>query len=240
MAAPAAFPTNPASLLFVFALQGWPTGLHVAEGLETAPWNDAVMDALEGMDFQVVADEANDCCFWACRTALAVTHRITGSTWRKSTPGGLTRQAFLRKVGASEASRDVHWPLTLTFRPRDSTSGYRKRSQAAIERRRATKEARGFGFGRPSGWSSETHGRPSGWSSGARSSTWTGESDAESAGWRSQWWSSGGGRPSGWSSEARSSTWTGESDAETAGQWWWSGSGRPSGWSWHEESAPGS
>ncbi len=155
------------------------------------PWNDAVMDALEGLDFQVVVDDAADCCFWACRTSRAVTHRITGSSWRKSTPGGLSHDAFLTKVGASPTSHDVHWPLTLVFRSREATTGYRQRSQAAIEKRRAKKELRGYGPGR--------FGRASGSASGeARSSTWTGDDAENSAKWRSQRWSPYGCR-SGWS-----------------------------------------
>ncbi len=184
-------------------------------------WSDQILDLLEERDFKVVGDSAKDCCFWACNTRWLNTHQVRSSHWRHHhTKQALSTQDFLAYVGARATSKDVHWPITLSFRPL-TAANYRKRSYESYLRRTERKASKGVGP-----WA---EGRPSGSAAGAAApGRAAGSAAPAAAGW-SSWGSQWAAPAAEWSDESWSQTWAWGSRGWGSGDWggsdwrgdWW-------------------
>ena len=190
-------------------------------------WKPEMLALLKEFALHPVADFSEECCFIGVDKDLLDAYRVQGSSWGEKllgTPGDAGWHKFASQVGCRLSSHDVHWPLTLSIRLQDTSTGTRKRSHAAIIARRAKQAERwssgawhdrssgsshdrpgGSWHDRSSGW--DQHDRSSGWSDARRSSDWEPRPHDRSSTWdhgRSSAW--GQSHPSTWD-QSRSSDW---------------------------------
>ena len=95
----------------------------------------------------------------------------------------MTTAQLLDYVGANKTSHDVHWPLSLSLRPKH-LQNFRKRGKEALERRSKKKAGRGYTQWPPASW-------------GRNRASGSGASGSQDQGWRSS--SSGWRDRSSWS-----------------------------------------
>ena len=125
---------------------------------ENLNWHEDTLDILEDREFVPIADYSGECCFVAVHRGLVESLQVRGSSWGEryatlsdeAAPAAEEfRASFLRQCGAKATSRDVHWPMTVSFRapvgPSLRASGFRQRSAGAIQRRNEKKAKRGHG-----------------------------------------------------------------------------------------------
>jgi len=135
------------------------------------------MDELEQRG-SIVFSTDMECCLWAYHDRLLQTHALKSSFWRKRSGEEMDMADLLEYVGAKRGSKDVHWPLSFSLRPK-GLKNFRKRGEEALERRLQKKTDRGYRRGSP--------GRARNLQSGDWWSTWGCWSGLGNGSWWSGW-----------------------------------------------------
>ena len=102
-------------------------------------WRPEVLELLLRWGIAPISDYANECCFIGVHTSLTSRFKVAGSSWGEQVQNGGDEgwDRFATQIGCKLTSNDVHWPLTLSIRMKESASGKRKRSQGAVKARLA-------------------------------------------------------------------------------------------------------